>query len=69
MNQTLKRYLISSLDTFFAGFLAGVVPIVEVGKVYDVETLQAVVFAALASGFLAGVRACIKAAREALLTP
>lgn len=59
---TVKRYLISSFDTFLAGFLTGIVPMLNALTIQDLSwgalkaTILGIVFV--------GVRAGIKALRE-----
>ncbi len=61
MSDTTRRYVISTLITFAAGFLVVVTPEVQV---LTVDTLQ---HGALLGIFVAGVRAGVKALAEAYL--
>lgn len=62
---TFKRYLISSLDTFLAGFLIGIVPALNALTIQDLS-LDALGATALGIGAV-GVRAGLKAVREYLM--
>lgn len=66
MLETIKRYAISSFDTFLAGFLTGIVPALNTLTVHDLSwgVLKATVLGIV----LVGVRAGFKAVREYLVT-
>lgn len=61
MSQVTKRYIVSTVITFAAGFLVVVTP--EVATL----SLEAIQQGALTGLFLAGARAGVKAAVEAFL--
>jgi len=62
---TLKRYLISSLDTFLAAFAVAIAPfLTTIEGNLDWPTLKATLIAGGIAGLVAGVRAVIKASRE-----
>lgn len=65
MNITLKRYLISSFDTFISGFGIGIIPILNNLTVHDISwgALKATILGLV----FVGVRAGAKALREYLV--
>lgn len=62
---TFKSYLISSFDTFLAGFLIGITPALNTLTIHDLSwgTLKATILGIV----LVGVRAGLKALREYLI--
>lgn len=63
MSQTTKRYLTSSLITFFTAFSLAVVPVI------DSITLDNLYNGALVGVLFVGVRAGVKALLEFLIVP
>jgi len=67
---TLKRYLISSFDTFMAAFGVAILPfLASVDNIVDWPTLQSTLWAAGVAGLVAGFRAVLKAFREWAMRP
>lgn len=62
--KTIKKYLISSFDTFLAGFLTGIIPALNAVTVHDIS--WGAVKATILGLVLVGVRAGLKAVREYL---
>jgi len=63
MSQTTKRYLISSLVTFFTAFSLAVLPVI------DSITLDNLYSGALVGVLFVGARAGVKALLEAFIRP
>lgn len=59
---TVKKYLISSLDTFIAGFLIGIAPAIESLTIANLS--RGAIYGTIIGIVLVGVRGGVKALRE-----